>query len=153
MKLFEHGLHNIFIVIAVFMLQISYKNTSEMFLSEYNGKIVSHELVCEQPLNNRCVPAYTLINNEGQQSTSSQFISGVPSVETVVGNHITKTKFSFSYKVNGVEKYWNYWFLELKLFISGIILFVLWLSPYVRKIMRRPSDNNKKKYRKNPFSS
>jgi hypothetical protein len=152
MKLFENGLHNIFIVIAIFMLHISYKNTSEMFLSEYNGKIVSQELVCEQPLNNRCVHAYSLINNEGQQSTSSQFISGVPNVETVVGNHITKTKFSFSYKVNGVEKYWNYWFLELKLFISGIILLMLWLSPYVRKIMRRPSDANEKKSRKNPFS-
>ncbi len=151
MKLFEYGFHNVFLVIAIIMLGVSFNSTQKMFLFECNDKIVSKELVCEQPLNNRCQFIYTLVSNEGQETKTDLLDYALQNTEAIVGNKIAKPKFSFSYQVNGEKKYWSYWPWVLKIFIPGLVFLRLWVSPHVREITKK-FDNYGRTKKKNPFS-
>jgi hypothetical protein len=103
-----------------------------MFLFDWNVKIQSQELVCEQPLNNRCVTVFTFTDNSGNQIKTSLFIYLFGPEKLLVGDHIEKDRFTFGYKINGIEKFWGHWETILKFFMAGIILLAVWLSPIFR---------------------
>ena len=80
---------------------------SEMFQRakiDLNGRVISSESSCVQPLNNRCATEYVVETTSGDRKT---YIAG-PTDKALrrglpVGTIVVKEKWSLSYAVNGVE--------------------------------------------------
>ena len=101
--LFKNGYHNLFLAAAIFCSFVFFEELSNDLLSSYDMKILKVELVCEQPLNNRCDYQYWVQGNEGKNSRIQINGNLFGFDELVAGNTIKKNKFSFAYEVNGQE--------------------------------------------------
>jgi hypothetical protein len=71
---------------------------------DLNGKVISSETSCVQPLNNRCATEYVVEAASGDRKT---YIAG-PTDKALrqllpVGTVVVKEKWSLSYAVNGVQ--------------------------------------------------
>jgi hypothetical protein len=101
-------------------------------VSDQNGRIVAlrcfigSRLVCEQPLNNRCVTHYS-IQNAGAQAPGDyrfygyQFADG----DLRAGNEVRKVGIGFAYSVNGRVKTWSHG-SEMSLWAAGaLVLFII----------------------------
>jgi hypothetical protein len=124
---FVDGLHNILLYGATVTTAWAVLATGNAFVTGEHFNILNSELVCQQPLNNRCRTNYS-VRDAGSslartyEPEGSLFSAG----ELKTGNEIQKARFSFSYLVNGQAKHWAYGYDILVALLSSIVALTIW---------------------------
>jgi hypothetical protein len=136
MKLFENGAHNFLFAFAFIGIFFCIYITAKMFLLDWDIKIIQHDLVCVEPLHNRCSMKIVTQDRDYVLNKISVFILLFDSDTLSVGNTIEKKGFSFSYKVNGEQRFWKHWTTIFKILLLSFIFLKLWLSERIRRIFK-----------------
>lgn len=124
--LFVKGAHNVLLVAFVAGLLLSLTALFRQLYAELDFTILAVETKCEKPLNNRCVYEYIVKRSDGALNKVEFDGHMFRPDELAVGNSIAKRKFEFSYRVNGLEKSWDFaiWFVTLAFF--SLLFLGLW---------------------------
>jgi len=114
----------IFISFSIFV-------AAHFVISKANFTIISTHIVCEQPLNNRCVTHYQVVTDDKSTIDFVPLGHEFASDDLLIGSHIEKVRFSIDYKVNGIAKEWQYWrekLIRLSIGITGLFIRYLLLK-------------------------
>jgi hypothetical protein len=124
---FIAGPHNVLLYGACIGIVVASLFTGYAFVTADNFSILGSELICEQPLNNRCVTRYKVID-AGSSLTRNYEPSGYlfQSDDLETGNQVLKQPFSFTYFINGQERRWNYGFVMLIDLLLSVVALVVW---------------------------
>jgi hypothetical protein len=88
--------------------------------------IKSHHDVCEQPLNNRCVTHYEISRSNGQVEDFVPFIYQFDRDYLVEGSTFAKSRWGFSYEINGMQKPWPYLGSRVEVSLLGLAGMLFW---------------------------
>lgn len=120
------GYHNYFLVIAIYTGFVFFQNVAQYFLTDYDVLITKIDLVCQQPLNNRC--NYEWIGKEANGETKIVDLSSFSAERVItVGDYINKKKFSLNFQLNGNDQGWSSGYYYLKFLIASVVSFIIWL--------------------------
>lgn len=124
---FVDGPHNVLLYGASVGIIAASLFTGNAFVTAYNFSVLSSELVCEQPLNNRCVTRYK-VKDVGSSLTRDYEPSGYlfRSDDLNNGNQVLKQPFSFSYFINGEERHWIYGSTMLVDLLVSVVALAIW---------------------------
>ncbi|MFA7061101.1 MAG: hypothetical protein WC156_09805 [Pedobacter sp.] len=123
---YQFLLRNILLIGGMILIGISCGITGHFIWLKTDFTITSVELICEQPLNNRCVSHYLGVTKEGLVidfvPLAFEFYEG----ELLAGSHVEKKRFLITYTINSNLKHWQYWPGQLIRFIGGMVCIFLW---------------------------
>ena len=88
--------------------------------------IESHREVCEQPRNNRCITHYEVRRDDGKVDDFVPFIYQFDQAYLLDGWMFTKSRWGFSYEINGVQKPWPYLGSRMEVSLLGLVGMFLW---------------------------
>ena len=117
----EFFLNLILAYISIVLIGISFSITFDFILLKADFVISSTSLICEQPLNNKCVTHYKVVTSD---SLSMDFVPLGEEFhigELAINNHVEKRRFSLHYKINGIDKNWQYSHDMLAKFVIGVM--------------------------------
>ena len=123
--LFVTGLHNFFFAAGVVGCFIFLQAVFHQFYFECEIRILSIELVCQQPLNNRCQYGYWGKHKDGtlrKFDLSYMFRRD----ELSVGDSVKKEKFGFVYQLNRKKMVWGVAGHYLKILAFSLLALGLW---------------------------
>jgi hypothetical protein len=125
-SIWKSGYHNYFLIIAIYTGFVFFQNVSKYFLTDYNVLIIKIDLVCQQPLNNRC--NYEWIGKEINGETKAVDLSAFCEENVIaVGDRINKKKLSLNFQLNGNDQGWPGGYFYLKFLIASVVSFIIWL--------------------------
>lgn len=104
---FVTGLHNLFFAAGIVGCLIFLQATFHTWYFECEIRILKIELVCQQPLNNRCQYEYFGEHKDGTLS-KIDFAYLFGTGELTVRDSVKKDKFSFEYQLNGKKMVWGF---------------------------------------------
>ena len=122
---FVAGLHNILLVAGIVGCLIFLQATFHTWYFECEIRILEIELVCQQPLNNRCQYEYFGEYKDGTLS-KIDFAYLFGTGELTVGDSVKKNKFSFEYQLNGKKMVWEFASHYLKILFFSLLALGLW---------------------------
>jgi hypothetical protein len=122
-RFFISGIHNLFLFFGVAGLILTVGLAVHFILLRGDFVIVSHGLVCEQPLNNRCQYEFQVRMKDGTLGTFSPLANGVSLEKLTDGSSLAKERFSTTYSIDGVVMKWDGgWALTVYAAISAVLL-------------------------------
>lgn len=136
--LFVSGIHNALLLVCLVCIAIIGDGINGVFLSEYDVKLLSRELVCVTPPNIKCVYLYNVIDKNGDHIRTALrgYKFSEPDLEK--NSHILKEKFHAYYYVNGSRvEYGHYGF-----YARVILVFTLALISWIFLARRKQRDNS-----------
>jgi hypothetical protein len=137
-SLFADGLHNIFGIAGVMGLIFTIASFSQHLWSEIDGVVQSKQVVCEQPLNNRCTEVYVIRTPDGSSRSLELSGYGFRSEEFEVGKQIRKEKFELAYVVDGKRVDWRYAAGHLTAGLLSVLI-LAWWGFLTRNLLQSPS--------------
>ncbi len=127
------GPHNIFFVAGIIGFLICLEGLFCELYFDYDIRILGVQLICEQPLNNRCFYQYLVKQGDGTLNRVKFHGYMFRDNELVVGNTIKKDKLSFEYQVNGSKVSWEFAGHYVTILLFSVLVFALW-----RRLTPRP---------------
>ncbi len=102
----------------------------------------SSHLVCEQPLNNRCVMHYTIDRTKSGNDDFVPFGGQFTSYPLKVGLTFEKVRYGFSYKLDGHFEQWPGLWAQLRRVAFGFLGVFIWFAiggvPVLRSWLKLP---------------
>jgi hypothetical protein len=90
--------------------------------------VESSHMECEQPLNNRCVRHYDVINGDGRARDLVPFGFEFESGALEVGKRIEKAPYSLTYQIDGQFETWPFLWQHVSVCVLGAIGLVVWFQ-------------------------
>ena len=122
---FGHKL--LLLCLSIFSAVLCEGRIIDTFLLSADFTVKSTYRVCEQPLNNRCVTHYDVLESDGASGDfvpfGYQFEPGILQPEV----HIRKNAYSFRYEIDGISRRWPYLWSHIIVFLVGIAGALVWV--------------------------
>lgn len=122
---FVTGLHNFFFVAGIVGCLIFLQAIFHQWYFESEIRILAIELVCEQPLNNRCQYEYLGQHKDGTVS-KVDLAYMFKRAELAIGDSVKKDKFGFEYQLNGEKMVWGFASHYLSILFFSLLALGLW---------------------------
>ncbi len=124
---FVDGPHNVLLYGACIGIAAAFLYTGNAFVAVADFSVIDSEFVCQQPLNNRCVTRYK-VKDVGSLFTRTYEPYGYQfsADDLATGYRVSKRLFSFSYFINGRERYWIYGPEMLIVLLSSVVVIAIW---------------------------
>ena len=122
---FLTGLHNFFFVAGITGCLICLQAIFHQWYFECEIRIFSIELVCQQPLNNRCQYKYIGQYKDGTLS-QVDLAYMLRRDELAIGDSVKKNKFSLVYQLNGKKMFWEFISHYLIILFFSLLALGLW---------------------------
>ena len=117
---------NLLLFFGLVTVSVSLWQTVSFFSLSADFVVVSTDLECEQPLNNRCVRHYRVQSRDGKMSDFVPFGFEFDSEKLSKGTHLAKENYRFSYAANGVTEKWPYFWQHIAVFLLGVGCLFCW---------------------------
>ena len=122
---FVTGLHNFFFAAGIVGCFIFLQAALHTWYFECEIRVLKIELVCQQPLNNRCQYEYLGEYKDGTLS-KIDFAYLFRTGELTVGDSVKKDKFSFEYQLNRKKMVWEFASHYLSILFFSLVALGLW---------------------------
>jgi hypothetical protein len=122
---FVTGPHNILFVAGIVGCLFFLQAIFHLWYFECEIRILSIELVCQQPLNNRCQYEYLGQYKDGTLS-KVDLAYMFRRDELAIGDSVKKDKFSFEYQLNGKKIVWEFANHYLSILFFSLLVLGLW---------------------------
>lgn len=125
-KYMPFGLMLLLIGVSLFAIVVCAQRIIKTFTLSMDFVVEDSYQVCEQPLNNRCITHYTVKKSDGKEDDFVPFGYQFEEDLSLSDQHILKTRCSFIYQINGVEKPWPYLWQHIFVLLAGMAGIIFW---------------------------